>query len=101
MRIRESECDAGRPSRQNRVLTPTGVPYRTSGPQEVFKQEVFHMTSYLPQMELWEIDRLIPNPKNARKHSTEQIQELAASMSAFGFMSAVVAGSDGIVLAGN
>ena len=59
------------------------------------------MTSYLPQMELWEIERLTANPKNARKHSTGQIQELAASMSAFGFMSAVVAGSDGIVLAGN
>ena len=59
------------------------------------------MKSYLPQMELWEIERLITNAKNARKHSTEQIQELAASMSAFGFMSAVVAGSDGIVLAGN
>jgi ParB-like chromosome segregation protein Spo0J len=60
------------------------------------------MTSYLPhEIELWETERLTTNPKNARKHSTEQIQELAASMSAFGFMSAVVAGSDGIVLAGN
>jgi ParB-like chromosome segregation protein Spo0J len=59
-------------------------------------------TSYLPhEIELWEIERLTTNPKNARKHSTEQIRELAASMSAFGFMSAVVAGSDGIVLAGN
>jgi DNA modification methylase len=60
------------------------------------------MTNYLPhEIELWEIERLTANPKNARKHSTEQIQELAASMSAFGFMSAVVADSDGIVLAGN
>ena len=60
------------------------------------------MMSYLPhEIELWDIERLTMNPKNARKHSTEQIQELAASMSAFGFMSAVVAGSDGIVLAGN
>src|ERR1700680_319192 len=62
----------------------------------------FSLTSYLPhEIELWEIERLTANPKNARKHSTEQIQELAASMSAFGFMSAVVADSDGIVLAGN
>ena len=60
------------------------------------------MTSYLPhEIELWETERLTTNPQNARKHSTEQIQELAASMSAFGFMSAVVAGSDGIVLGGN
>ena len=59
------------------------------------------MTNYLPhEIELWEIGRLTANPKNARKHSTEQIQELAASMSFFGFMSAVVAGSDGVVLAG-
>ena len=57
------------------------------------------MTNYLPkQIELWgETERLTINPKNARKHSDEQIQELAASVSAFGFMSApVVAGSDGI-----
>ena len=60
------------------------------------------MTNYLPhEIELWEIERLTANPKNARKHSTEQIRELAASMAAFGFMSAVVAGSDGVVLAGN
>ena len=60
------------------------------------------MTNYLPhEIELWAIERLTANPKNVRKHSTEQIQELAASMAAFGFMSAVVAGSDGIVLAGN
>jgi DNA modification methylase len=60
------------------------------------------MTSYLPhEIELWEIGRLTTNPKNARKHSAEQIKELAASMSAFGFMWAVVAGSDGVVLAGN
>ncbi len=53
------------------------------------------------RIEIWQIDRLKLNPKNARTHSPEQIEELARSMQAWGFMSAVVADSDGMILAGH
>jgi DNA modification methylase len=53
------------------------------------------------QIRLCEIEPLIKNPSNARKHSPGQIQELAASITAFGFMSAVIIDSAGIILAGN
>jgi DNA modification methylase len=53
------------------------------------------------QIQLREIAPLIANPSNARKHSPEQIQELAASITAFGFMSAVIIDSEGTILAGN
>jgi DNA modification methylase len=57
---------------------------------------------FLPEkIELWEIHRLVPNAKNARTHSPEQITEIARSMRAFGFMSAVFADTAGNIIAGH
>src|SRR5260370_14593909 len=61
--------------------------------------EVMKKIATPERIEIWQIDRLKLNPKNARTHSPEQIEELARSMQAWGFMSAVVADSDGMILA--
>jgi multidrug efflux pump subunit AcrA (membrane-fusion protein) len=46
---------------------------------------------FVPEkIELWDINRLVPNAGNARTHSAEQIAEIARSMRAFGFMSVVL-----------
>ena len=37
------------------------------------------------QLETWPIGRLVPSPRNARKHSKAQIAEIAGSITAFGF----------------
>ena len=53
------------------------------------------------QIEYFEIDRLIPNARNARTHSTEQIAEIAGSFQAFGFMSVVFVDEKDSILAGH
>lgn len=53
------------------------------------------------QLEIWDIERLIPSARNARTHSKEQIAELAGSMKAFGFMAPVLVDADGVIIAGH
>lgn len=53
------------------------------------------------QIEYFEIDRLIPNARNARTHSPEQIAEIAGSFQAFGFMSVVFVDEKKSILAGH
>jgi DNA modification methylase len=52
------------------------------------------------EIEIWDIDRLILDPQNARTHSPEQIEELAGSVQGFGFTNPVLADEDGRVIAG-
>jgi 16S rRNA G966 N2-methylase RsmD len=47
------------------------------------------------------LDRLHPNPKNARTHSARQIAKIAASIRAFGFLSPIVVDGSGLILAGH
>lgn len=50
------------------------------------------------QIEHWPIDRLKPYERNARTHSREQIEKIAASMTEFGFTNPIlVDGQDGII----
>jgi DNA modification methylase len=50
------------------------------------------------RIELWPVDRLQPYAKNARTHSDEQIDQIAASIQAFGFTNPIlVDGTDGII----
>ena len=50
------------------------------------------------RIEAWPVDRLIPYAGNARTHSDEQINKVAASMVEFGFTNPIlVDGRDGIV----
>jgi len=60
------------------------------------------MLKFTPEeIEQFPIDRLIPNARNARTHSKEQIAEIAASFQAFGFMSVVFVDEQDRILAGN
>ena len=47
---------------------------------------------------MWPLDRLVPYEKNARTHSPEQVAQIAASITEFGFTNPIlVDGSDGIL----
>lgn len=50
------------------------------------------------RIELWPLDRLRPYERNARTHSAEQVAQIAASITEFGFTNPIlVDSSDGIV----
>ena len=53
------------------------------------------------QIESFPIERLIPNARNARTHSKEQIAEIAASFQAFGFMSVIFVDEHDRILSGH
>ena len=52
-------------------------------------------------VEMWPIDRLKPNPRNARMHSEEQIAQLANSINTFRMMRPILADENEVVLAGH
>jgi DNA modification methylase len=49
----------------------------------------------------WPIDRLIPYARNSRTHSEEQVAQVAASIVTFGWTNPILAGPDGVVIAGH
>ena len=50
------------------------------------------------RLELWPVERLVPYARNARTHSEEQIQQIAASIQEFGFTNPIlVDGKDGVI----
>jgi ParB-like chromosome segregation protein Spo0J len=52
----------------------------------------------------WDIERLIPYDKNAKKHGPEQVAKIAASMRAFGGFNpgnAIIVDKDGVIIAGH
>jgi DNA modification methylase len=49
----------------------------------------------------WPVDKLIPYARNARTHSDEQVAQIAASIAEFGWTNPILAGSDGIIIAGH
>jgi ParB-like chromosome segregation protein Spo0J len=50
------------------------------------------------RIEMWPLDRLVPYEKNARTHSPEQVAQIAASITEFGFTNPIlVDGADGIL----
>jgi DNA modification methylase len=53
------------------------------------------------RIEQWPLERLIPYANNARTHSEAQVAQIAASMVEFGFTSPLLAGSDGVLVAGH
>lgn len=59
------------------------------------------MSKEQPQYYLAEIDELIPYARNARKHSKEQIAQIAASIKEFGFLSPVIIAKDNTILCGH
>jgi len=60
------------------------------------------MSSWLAdKIEPWPTTRLIPYARNARTHSPEQVAQIAASIVEFGFTNPILAGSDGVIVAGH
>ncbi len=53
------------------------------------------------QIEQWSIDRLSPYARNARTHSEEQIDQLAASIKKWGWTVPVLVDSEGQIIAGH
>ena len=51
-------------------------------------------------IERWPTDKLVPYARNARTHSEEQVAQIAASIVEFGFTNPILAGSDGVIVAG-
>jgi DNA modification methylase len=52
-------------------------------------------------IERWPTDKLVPYARNARTHSEEQVTQIAASIVEFGFTNPILAGSDGVIVAGH
>lgn len=53
------------------------------------------------QVVTWPVEKLIPYARNARTHSAEQVAQIAASIAEFGWTNPILAGADGIVIAGH
>jgi DNA modification methylase len=53
------------------------------------------------QVVRWPVEKLIPFARNARTHSDEQVAQIAASIAEFGWTNPILAGADGIVIAGH
>ena len=53
------------------------------------------------KIEQWPTAKLLPYARNARMHSDDQIAQIAASIAEFGFTNPIIAGSDGIIVAGH
>ena len=53
------------------------------------------------QVVTWPVEKLIPYIRNARTHSDAQVAQIAASIAEFGWTSPILAGSDGILIAGH
>jgi DNA modification methylase len=53
------------------------------------------------KVELWSIDRLTVNPRNARVHGPEQIEQIRASLREFGWTMPVLVRESGMLIAGH
>ncbi|WP_175851863.1 site-specific DNA-methyltransferase [Burkholderia cepacia] len=53
------------------------------------------------KIEQWPTGKLLPYARNARTHSDEQVAQIAASIAEFGFTNPILAGSDGVIVAGH
>ena len=59
------------------------------------------MNWLVDKIEQWPTAKLLPYARNARTHSEEQVAQIAASIAEFGFTNPILAGSDGIIVAGH
>lgn len=63
------------------------------------------MTRLTPAMakriEMWPVDKLVPYERNARTHSPEQVAQIAASITEFGFVSPILVDNEAGILAGH
>lgn len=53
------------------------------------------------QIELWDIQKLIPYEGNAKKHPEDQIKKLATAITKFGWTQPIVIDANGVIIAGH
>lgn len=53
------------------------------------------------KIEQWPTAKLVPYARNARTHSDAQVAQISASIVEFGFTNPILAGSDGVIVAGH
>jgi DNA modification methylase len=53
------------------------------------------------KVERWALERLVPYARNARTHSDEQVEQVAASIREWGWTTPVLVGEDGGIIAGH
>ncbi len=53
------------------------------------------------KIEQWPTGKLLPYARNARTHTDAQVAQIAASIAEFGFTNPILAGGDGIIVAGH
>jgi DNA modification methylase len=53
------------------------------------------------QVQQWPVEKLIPYARNARTHSEEQVAQVAASITEFGWTNPILVGGDGVIIAGH
>lgn len=58
------------------------------------------MSETLP-VELWDIEKIKPYPRNAKIHSDEQVKKLAKAIETFGWTQPIVVDADGVIIAGH
>jgi DNA modification methylase len=56
---------------------------------------------YELQVRLCPVEQLVPDPKNARTHSEEQIAQIVASIQEFGWTNPILVGPDYVIIAGH
>src|SRR4051794_24242030 len=49
----------------------------------------------------WQLEKLIPYARNARTHTEEQVAQIAASITEFGWTNPILIGQDAVVIAGH
>jgi hypothetical protein len=64
-------------------------------------REVADMQHYGPTIEQVSVRSLKPYPRNARRHSKDQIKQIAASIKRFGFNNPILIADDGEIVAGH
>jgi DNA modification methylase len=53
------------------------------------------------RIEIWPADKLVPYDKNPRTHSTEQVNQIAASIAEFGFLNPILVDTTAGIIAGH
>jgi len=75
----------------------------TAGKKNGSKKQVFPANKENPadNVEQWSLDDLVPYKNNARTHSEEQIDQIAASMKEWGWTNPVLVDEKGMIIAGH
>lgn len=59
------------------------------------------MTIETRPIELWEVDKLVPYAKNAKKHPPEQIKKLVAAIKEFSWTQPIIIDGNGVIIIGH